>query len=107
MGLGRSVQLSGNTDIVAIPDSAELNLMTVTQRTVSLWFNVDAAALNGSKQVLFEEGGTDRGLNVYLDGGRLYVGGWNVPTTESGWAGTFLSTEPDPGRPVAPRGSWS
>ena len=92
MGLGRSVKLSGNTDLVAIPDSAELNLMTITQRTVSLWFNVDAAALNGSKQVLFEEGGVDRGLNAYLDGGRLYVGGWNVPATESGWAGTFLST---------------
>ncbi len=92
MGLGRSVQLRGNTDILAIPDSAELNLMTITQRTVSLWFNVDTAAVSAPRQVLFEEGGTDRGLNVYLDGGRLYVGGWNVKTTESGWAGTFLST---------------
>ena len=93
MGLGRSVQFSGGVGVVAVQDSAEINLMTVTQRTVSLWFQVAVGDLTGSRQVLFEEGGTDRGLSVYLDGGRLYVGGWNVTASESGWAGTFLSTD--------------
>ncbi|HUU58481.1 MAG TPA: Ig-like domain-containing protein, partial [Phycisphaerae bacterium] len=37
---------------------------------------------------LYEEGGTERGLNLYLYDGSLYVGGWNV----EGWeAGTYLS----------------
>ena len=93
IGLGRSVQFTGNSDIIAIADSAELNLATVARRTVSLWFNADAAALTAARQVLFEEGGIDRGLNIYLDGGRLFVGGWNTPMSESGWSGTYLSTD--------------
>ena len=92
-GLGRSVQFAGS-GVVSLADSSELNLTTVTQRTVSLWFQVAAGQIGGSRQVLFEEGGLARGVNAYLDGGRLYVGGWNPATTESGWAGTFLSSQP-------------
>jgi hypothetical protein len=29
---------------------------------------------------------------IYIDAGRLYVGGWNRVASESDWAGTFLST---------------
>lgn len=43
------------------------------------------------KLQLYEEGGGTRGLNIYLDAGQLYVGGWN--TSESGWLGTYLATD--------------
>ena len=45
------------------------------------------------KQTIYEQGGTTRGLNIYIYGGSLYVGGWNEPSNESNWnPGTFLST---------------
>ena len=92
-GLNRSLQFDGSDDKVAITDSSDINIRVVTQRTISLWFSADDASLSSRKQILFEEGGTSRGLNVYLFAGRLYVGGWNSPAGESGWEGTFLSTD--------------
>ena len=61
------------------------------QRTISLWFRADDVSINSRNQVLYEEGGTTRGLNIYLKNGSLYVGGWN--SSESGWSGTFLSSD--------------
>lgn len=34
------------------------------------------------KQQIYEQGDEDRGLNVYLRAGSLYVGAWNIPTTD-------------------------
>lgn len=34
------------------------------------------------KQQVYEQGDNDRGLNVYVRAGSLYVGGWNIPTTD-------------------------
>ncbi len=92
-GLGRAVLLDGQASYITMADSSDINTSTVGWRSVSLWFAVDDASLTSRKQVLFEEGGIARGLNVYLFGGRLYVGGWNAPANESGWTGTFLSTD--------------
>jgi hypothetical protein len=83
---------------VDIRDSAAINNATVPERTVSLWFQATTPFTTTRKQILFEEGGTIRGSNIYLHDGKLYGGGWNLPTKESGWAGTWLSTTaPDDG----------
>ena len=90
--LGRGVSLSGVGDVVTMNNSKDINLDIHGQRTLSMWFNADDAAAE-KKQVLYEEGGLSRGMNVYLEDGLLNVGGWNQPSSESGWGGSWLTTE--------------
>ncbi|MDJ0746821.1 MAG: LamG domain-containing protein [Xenococcaceae cyanobacterium MO_167.B27] len=85
------VNFDGENDYIALSNSRDINLGIHEQRTISLWFQADDINTSTGKQVLYEEGGGIRGLNIYLDAGQLYVGGWNTP--ESGWSGTYLSTD--------------
>ena len=80
-------------DSVRIANSRSINLGIHQERTVSVWFKADEISNTSGKQVIYEEGGTTRGLNIYLDKDRLFVGGWNVPSNESGWSGTWLKTD--------------
>jgi len=72
-----------------VANHSDINLGTNTQRTIALWFQADDVAGAG-RQLLYEEGGGTRGLNIYIEDGRLVVGGWN--RSESGWLGTWVST---------------
>ena len=83
-----SVRFDGG--IIDVDDHEDLNLSIVSERTVSVWFRVDDRFEAGRKQVIFEQGGVDRGLSMYLHDGSLYVGGWNIP--ESGWLGAFMTS---------------
>jgi len=90
----RVLILDGVGDRLAVANANDINLGIHGQRTIAFWFRVDDAQLNTRKQVIYEEGGSSRGLNLYVFDGRVYVGGWNIPGgAESGWAGTWLSTE--------------
>ena len=89
---GVSFQGDGTGGSVDISDSKDLNMTAQGERTVSLWFKADELS-DGKKQVLYEEGAGSRGLNAYLDGDELLVGGWNRPATESSWSGTWLDTD--------------
>jgi hypothetical protein len=82
---GQVLHLDGDGDHVNVADSQDINLSTVTNRTISLWFNADTTS---GRQVLYEEGGGTRGINVYIDDGQLYVGIWGM----TGAANVFLST---------------
>ena len=85
------VDFDGKNDLITVGDSPDLNLNTHPQRTVSLWFKTDNKNLRNQKQILYEEGGVredDGGLNIYIENGRLYFGGWH---SES-WTGTYLSS---------------
>lgn len=86
------LQLDGNGDRLTVANSSDINLGTQAKRSIAFWFRVDDATLDTRKQLIFEEGGTTRGLNLYVFDGRAYVGGWNKPSGESNWAGTWLST---------------
>lgn len=86
--IGGAVALDGVDDYVSLPSPDDSGCQTTGQRTVSLWFKATKASL-ARRQVIYSEGNASRGLVVYLQKGRLYVGGWNVPT---GWRGTFLRT---------------
>lgn len=81
--------LDGDNDAVTIGNSSDINLGIHGQRSIAIEF---VATEVTSRQVIYEEGGTARGLNIYIEGGRLYVGGWNIPNGESGWAPTYVST---------------
>ena len=89
----RAVKFDGSGDAIHLQASSRINVGIHKERTVSLWFKADQTNNGNQKQVLYEEGGSTRGLNIYLDDGQLYVGGWNRPTNESNWAGTWLKTD--------------
>ncbi|MCK4319136.1 right-handed parallel beta-helix repeat-containing protein, partial [Candidatus Micrarchaeota archaeon] len=78
-------------DYISIPNSYDINLGTHDKRTISAWFKVNDKDLD-AKQVIYEEGGASRGLNIYVYNGSLYVGGWNEPAAESNWDGTWMNT---------------
>lgn len=85
---GSAVSFDGSDDVIAIENAALINTSTFNQRVISLWFNsVDPDAAD--KQVLFEEGGGTRGLNLYLQSGLIYFGGWNANL--NGWDQTYLA----------------
>lgn len=88
--LSTGIGLDGVNDYIGIADTYDINLGTQAKRTIEVWFKVNDKTLTTRKQVIFEEGGGIRGMNIYLYNSSLYVGGWNV--NENGWTGTFLST---------------
>lgn len=83
------IHFDGIDDRITVPDADEINLENHEQRTVALWFKASDPFKPG-KQLLYEEGGTSRGLNIYIEAGTLYVGGWNSDSYN--WQDTFLST---------------
>ena len=89
---GGAAAFDGKDDAIKLKNSKDINLGTHGQRTVSLRFQADDISGN-KRQVLYEEGASVRGLNIYIDKDRLFVGGWNTPNRESGWSGTWLSTK--------------
>ncbi|MEO1349025.1 MAG: LamG-like jellyroll fold domain-containing protein [Cyanobacteria bacterium J06635_15] len=88
-----AIAFNGQKQYAAIADTKDINLGIHDQRTVSLWFKVNNTSTDSHKQTIYKEGGKVRGLNAYVYDDRLHVGGWNEPTQESGWKGTWLSTD--------------
>lgn len=81
--------LAAQKSSVDIPNDDLFNkAMFYREKTIALWFNPSSVS---ARQVLFEQGGLGGGLNIFIDGGRIYVGGWNLPSSESNWSGTFHS----------------
>ena len=87
------VDFDGKNDVIKVKDSSDINIDTHAKRTVSVWFKVDDKNLTDRKQVIYEEGGVKNGvagLNIYIEEGLLYFGGWNQQ--KGNWSGTYLST---------------
>jgi len=87
---GMALQFDGVDDGVHIPDSAMINLSTHTNHTVVAVFKCDDVD-KADKQVVYDEGGTTRGLTIYVHEGLVYAGGWNLSDYTPEWTGTFLS----------------
>jgi hypothetical protein len=85
---GQSLMLDGAGDSVSVPDSADINLRTCSQYTVSLFFRADNP--NAGRQILYEQGGRTRGLNLYVEDGNFIAGAWNDIPEESAWAGAWI-----------------
>ena len=88
---GTGIVLDGIDDQIPIENVDELNLRR--EQTVTFWFKADDP-LQETKQVLYEDGDSSGGLNIYLEAGRLYAGAW-VYDTNNSWKETYLSTELD------------
>ncbi len=91
----RAAAFDGDGDRILVPNHPQINSAgPYEQRTIEFWFRADDVQ---RKQVLFEEGGWTRGLNAYLQQGRLYLQGWNTANDDSGsttpWGPFFVDTE--------------
>ena len=87
---GKALQFDGVDDGVHIPDAATVNLSTHQNHTVVAIFKCDDVD-KPEKQVVYDEGGTTRGLAIYVHEGLVYAGGWNLSDYTPEWTGTFLS----------------
>ena len=85
-----ALHFNSSSSKVDIPDHSDINVGTHTQRTVEAWFKVDDKT-RSQEQTIYEEGGTARGLNIYIHtNGTLYGGAWNEPGGESNWNGHWI-----------------
>ncbi len=89
---GNAVQFDGNQALVDLVDSTELNDYSggKSQRTINFEFKLDSDNDLSGRQILYEEGGSTNGYNLYIDDGTLYVGAWSETNS---WNGTWLSTD--------------
>ncbi len=85
---GQAADLNGRNSFVSINNSKDINLGTHPERTVSMWFKAGEAS-GEKKQVIYEEGGRTRGVNIYLENDTLFAGGWsNGKWAEGNWIAT-------------------
>jgi hypothetical protein len=82
---GLVLELDGKHDRVEVNNSADINAgKSYPQRSIAFWFRPVALDRGDGKkkparQVLYEEGGSGAGLNLYLDGDTLIAGAWKQP----------------------------
>lgn len=80
---GKSATFDGDNDIITVKNHPDINTGgSYPARSIELWFE---ATDKSGRHVLWEEGGTGRGIAVYLKGGTLWAGAWNR-TGPQAWA---------------------
>ncbi|MGO1822280.1 MAG: LamG-like jellyroll fold domain-containing protein, partial [Ruoffia tabacinasalis] len=81
-------------DFLTIPSNNSINQNgPFSKRTISMTFQTGANVT--SRQVLYEEGGAIRGLNIFIENGNIYVGGYNLQASDgadSPWGYSFINT---------------
>ena len=92
----KSARFDGEDAFVHIPDHMDINVTNGPwlTRSWSLWFNADDVNTD-EVQMLYEEGGTLRGVNLYIRDGELFLGAWNN-ATDDGVTAPWISGEDDP-----------
>ncbi len=87
--VGKAMQFDGEGDGIKFPDNEHINTGgPYTDRTVATFFKCFDTSKT-EKQLIFQEGGLNKGLTVYVQSGKVYVGGWN--RTNYNWDGSWMS----------------
>ncbi len=75
---GGAVTFDGMDGLVTLPQSDDISTRSAgyPARTLSLHYRIDS--LPSGREVIFEEGGENKGFAFYLDGGDLYFGAWST-----------------------------
>ncbi len=92
VGIGNdgAPHFDGTNDRVEIPETPGLNTGgPFAERTIELWFKANSFS---GRQVLYELGGRDRGMSVYLSGNELYAAAWNIAGPTDNWNIRSIST---------------
>jgi len=82
-GDASAVHFDGNDDALRIANSESLNTgESYDAKTLSIAFRTGADV--GGRQVIYEQGGAARGINIYLEDGQVHASAWNLAETEWG-----------------------
>ncbi|KYG84092.1 hypothetical protein AWW67_02985 [Roseivirga seohaensis] len=74
---------NGNNSL-DIANNAGFNTATsYTRKGINLAFRTSTSDIN-TRQVLYEQGGNSRGINIYIRNGFLHLTAWNVPNDGAG-----------------------
>ena len=86
------LRFDGNNDYFVIADHPSLNIGENSQRTIQTVIRTGADI--NTRQTVFEEGGSTRGLNIYIFNGELYLAAWNDANDGPGapWSFKFIKT---------------
>jgi len=88
---GNALEFDGVDDGIHIPDAATINTSTHTNHTVIAIFKC-ADVDKPEVQCVYEEGGSTRGLSIYVHEGMAHAAAWNRADYDPQWnPGTFLS----------------
>lgn len=81
--------LDGVNDFIELNDTDNINETTINNRTIEGYFKVDDAA---NRQVIYKEGGTNRGIVIYVEDNYVIIGGFNRKKSDylPRWKGTFF-----------------
>jgi len=71
----RGISFSGNQELMGTVNHPDINTAIVNQRSLSAVFK--SSDNISSRQVVYEEGGTTRGINLYIENSQLHCGFWN------------------------------
>jgi len=92
-GTDTAAFFDGSNNFVAIPNHTSINSggQPYIDRTIEL--NFKAYDLTG-RQMIWDEGGQDRGMNIYLDGPALYLNAWNTASdgNNTPWGPKYVTT---------------
>ena len=78
--LNASAEFDGGLGLY-IPNQGPINTSGPwTEKSIECWFQAESTS---GLQMLYEQGGGSRGLNLFIQDGDLVFGGWNVPDDDS------------------------
>ncbi len=85
-----SINFNGTSEYFKIDNSDDINTADGAQtlRTIIIAFRPTNTS---GRRVLYEEGAGTRGLNVYIEDGYIYCGGWNFAEIEWGYTSVNAS----------------
>ncbi len=83
------LNFDGSNDFFEIANADDINTATATERTFAIVLRTGPDIT--TRQMIYEEGGTVRGINVYIRNGSLYLGFWNDRNDGDGRQ-SFVST---------------
>ena len=89
---GGAVEFDGGGSRASFDRSIEISHYdgSKNQRTINFEFQLNADNDLSGRQVLYQEGGSTNGYNIYIDNGTLYVGAWSEA---NGWDGAWISAD--------------
>ncbi|MCH2198884.1 MAG: T9SS type A sorting domain-containing protein [Flavobacteriales bacterium] len=94
-----TIQFDGNNDRLKIDNNADINNFAsdepVAQRSYYIVFTTGEETED--RMVVYEEGGEDRGFNIWIEEDELFVGTYNISDDGEGseWEYTYVSDEVD------------
>lgn len=85
------IDFDGVDDQLILPSSVYVNLTpSFYHRTYAMVFRTSSNIV--PRQMIYEEGGSTRGFNIYIENGRLFVGAYNEPNDGTGAAWNYTNT---------------